>query len=298
MQNQNFDVIIIGAGIIGAMTARFLSQYSLSVLVVDKEWDVGMGASSANSAILHAGYDPKPGSMKARMNTRGNLLWDEVGGELAVPMKRTGSYVVAIGEEQYPLLDELYRRGIENGIPGLKILNRGEFLNREPLINPRVSGALWTPSAGVIDPFTATLAAMENAITNGVRLALKTKVESFIKDSNRIVGIRTNLGDFTARWVVNAAGIFSDTVIQMAGIRPEFKITPRRGEYLIFDASKVSINNVLFPLPNAKGKGTLVTTTVHGNVMVGPRTPRSSKIKKNRIRRWKDWTKCSKTRCI
>lgn len=267
---QNYDVIVVGAGIVGAMTARELSRCELSILWIDKECDVGMGASSANSAILHAGYDPEPGSLKAEMNARGNKLWDEFAPELGIAFKRTGSYVVAVGEEQLPLLAPLYERGVQNGIPGLRILKRDEFLQKEPLINPRVSGALWTPSAGVIDPFGAVVAAAENAVANGVTLLLETEFYDFIIEGGDVKGVKTSCGDFACKWVVNAAGLYSDEMLYKTGDREDFKITSRRGEYLIFDANKVFLNNVLFPLPTAKGKGTLVTTTTHGNVMIGP----------------------------
>lgn len=267
---QNYDVVIIGAGITGAMTARELSRYKLSVLWIEKECDIGMGASSANSAILHSGYDPEPGTLKAKLNALGNKLWDEDAPALGIAFKRTGSYVVAVGEDEFPMLTPLYERGVQNGIPGLRILKRDEFLQKEPLINPRVSGALWTPTAGVIDPFGAVVAASENAVSNGVTLMLETEFAGFIIEGNRILGVRTNRGDFGCKFAVNAAGLYSDNLLHAANQRPGFKITPRRGEYVVFDAAKLSLNNVLFPLPTEKGKGTLVTTTTHGNVMIGP----------------------------
>jgi glycerol-3-phosphate dehydrogenase len=268
--NQKYDVIIIGSGIVGSMAARFLSQYEFSILVIEKEIDVGMCPSAANSAIIHAGFDPKPGTLKAKLNVQGNKMWENIAGELSVPMKKTGSLVAAIGQDEFTKLGELYERGISNGVPGMRLLKREELLNKEPLINPNATGALWAPSAAVIDPFTAVLASAENAAINGVQFLFETKFMGFIAENKKIIGIKTNKGDFFSRWVMNSAGLYSDEVMHSAGVRPDFKILPRKGEYLIFDASAVSLNNVLFQVPSEKGKGILVSTTTHGNVMIGP----------------------------
>jgi glycerol-3-phosphate dehydrogenase len=269
MQNT-FDVIIIGSGIVGSLTARYLSRYDIKILVVEKEADIGMNPSSANSAIIHSGYDPKPGTVKALMNSSGNKIWHTLSHELGVSFKNSGSYVVAIGNEELPRLRELYGQGVANSVPGLQILGREEFLSREPLINPEVSGALWAPSAAVIDPFGAVLAAAENAASNGVVYLFETEFIDFISDKGRITGVRTNRGDFFCKWAVNSAGLHSGEVANRAGTMKDFVITPRKGSYLIFDPMKLSINNVLFPVPSEKGKGILVSTTTHGNVMIGP----------------------------
>lgn len=270
MSVNNYDVIIIGSGIIGSMTARFLSRYELNILVIEKEIDVGMCPSSANSAIIHAGHDPEPGTLKAKLNVLGNRMWDELAPELDIPFKKTGSYVVAIGNTELLKLEELYHQGVMNGVPQMKILTRDEFINKEPLINPDVSGALWTPSAAVVDPFGAVLAAAENAVQNGVTFLFETAFREFIVDKGRITGVKTDQGEFTCRWAVNCAGLYSDEVMHQAGVRKDFDIKPKKGEYLIFDPSKFSLNNVLFHTPNEKGKGVLVSTTTHGNVMIGP----------------------------
>ena len=267
---EDYDVIIVGAGIVGAMTARFLSKYHLRVLVLEREVDVGMSPSSANSAIIHAGYDPEPGSLKALMNVQGNRMWEDLAGELHIPFLKTGSYVVAFGDDEFARLQGLYERGVANGVPRMRVLRRDEFRRREPLIHPEVSGALWTPTGAVVDPFMAVLAALENAVSNGARLLLETVFEDFVMEGSTIKGVRTSRGIFTCRWVINCAGLTSDEVMHRAGVRPEFCITPRRGEYLIFDATQVMLNNVLFRVPSEKGKGVIVSTTTHGNVMIGP----------------------------
>ncbi len=270
MENKNFDVIIIGAGIVGSMIARFLSRYKLDILLIEKEADVCMGTTAANTAIIHAGYDPLPGTLKAEMNILGNRMWNTVAGELNIPFERRGDYVVAIGKKELPHLDELFQRGVKNGVPGMMLISGDEVRKREPDINPDVSGALWAETGGITDPFAANFAACENAVMNGVTLLLETAFEAFVIDGKRIVGIKTNKGTFGTRWIVNAAGLYSDDVMHKAGIRPEFKITPRKGEYYVFDSADISVNNVLFPVPTVISKGIMVTTTVHGNTIIGP----------------------------
>ncbi|HEY9076747.1 MAG TPA: NAD(P)/FAD-dependent oxidoreductase [Anaerolineaceae bacterium] len=267
---EHYDVIIIGGGVIGSMVARFLSRYHLEILLIEKEADIGMGASSANSAIVHAGYDPAPFTLKAKMNVAAQPMWDALAGELNFPFERRGDYVVAIGNEELSSLDKLIEQGKQNGVPGMHLVSGDEMRRREPNINPKVSGAVWAPTGGICDPFAVTVAAAENAVQNGVKVMLETAFEGFLMEGKRIVGIRTNRGLFGCRWVVNAAGLHSDWVMHQAGVRPEFQITPRRGEYFVLDRAEITINNVLFPVPSAAGKGILVTTTVHGNTIIGP----------------------------
>lgn len=267
---KHYDIIIIGAGIIGSLIARHLSRYELDIFIIEKEPDIGMGATATNSAIIHSGHDPKPGSLKAKMNIWGNKLWEDLAKELSVKFKRTGSYIVATNEKEFITIKDLYERAIINGVPGVVVLKKNELLYREPKLNPNVWGALWTPTTGVIDPFGAVVAACENAVQNGVKISLNTEFQDFIFEKKKIIGIKTNKGVFGCKWVINCAGLYADEVMHKAGIRPDFKINPVRGEYFIFDASKVKVNAVLYPVPTEKGKGTLVTTTTHGNVMIGP----------------------------
>ncbi len=289
---KSYDIIIIGAGIVGSMVARTLARYDLDILWIEKASDICTGATAANSAIVHGGYDAMPGSLKAETNIAGNAMWDQLAAELQFPFARTGTYVVAIGPEELAALDELKRRGDAGSVP-TEIISGEAMREREPAINPAVSGALYCPTGGICDPWAATIAAAENAVMNGVELRLNTAFEDFIWESEsanqrisesanhlttlppnhpttRIVGIRTNNGDFYARWIINAAGLYADEVMHKAGVRPEFRITPRRGEYYVMDRNKVQINNVLFPVPSKVSKGILVTTTLHGNTLIGP----------------------------
>jgi len=267
---DSYDVVIIGAGVVGCLTARFLSRYQLRILVIEKESDVGAGTSSANSALIHAGYDPLPGTLKAALNVRGNEMWDQLADELDFDFERCGDYVAAIGEDEFQQLQILKRQGEQNGVPGLKILSVDEIRKRIPNINPEVSGALFAPTAGICDTFAVTIAAAENAQMNGVMFRFDTCFESFLVEKHRIVGIRTDRGDIRCQWVINAAGLYADEVMHQAGSHPEFMIRPRRGEYCVFDPACFQIDTVLFPVPSEKGKGVLFFKTTHGNTIVGP----------------------------
>lgn len=270
MEKRTYDVVIVGAGIIGSMVARELSKYQLRCAVVERESDVGMGQSSSNSAIIHSGHDPEPGTLKARFNVRGNALWKEIAPELDIPLDNTGALVVAVGAEEHDHLPELLERGRRNGVEGIEILNREETLEREPHLTSDTSGALWTPSAAVVDAFQGVLGAAENAADNGVEFLLNTEVRGALVEDGQLKALETSQGTIEAAWFINAAGVHSDDIAHLAGDHPEFAITARRGEYFVFDESTFRISNVLFPMPGKKGKGILVTTTTHGNTMIGP----------------------------
>ena len=223
---KDYDVIIIGAGIVGSMVARFLAKYKLDILLIEKEVDVGMGTSSANSAAVHAGYNALPGTNKAITNAMAIDMWPVLAQELGIPYNRCGDYVVAISTEDMKMLEILMERGRINGVPGMEIIDGNEMRRMEPLVHPDTKGVLWAPTGGISDPFAATIAAAENAVMNGIDLRLNTAFENFIIENNRITGIHTNQGDYHSRWVVNAAGLYADEVMHKAGIRPEFKIHP------------------------------------------------------------------------
>lgn len=270
--SKRYDVIIIGAGVVGSMVARFLSKYKLDILLIEKEADIGMGTSAANTAAVHAGYNALPGTNKAITNGIAIKMWPQLSQELGIPYERCGDYVVAVSDADMKTLGMLMERGAANGVPDMEIISGDEMRRREPLIRPDTIGALWVPTGGISDPFAATIAAAENAVMNGVDLKLNTAFEDFLMEGQRIVGIKTDQGEFTSRWVVNAAGLYADEVMHKAGVRTEFKIRPRRGEYVILDKAdfQLSRNTILFPTPSDKGKGIVVTSTLHGNVIVGP----------------------------
>ena len=265
-----YDVIIAGSGITGSLIARYLSRYDLNILVIEKQPDVGMNPSSANSALIHAGYDPKPGTLKEKLNAEGNALWHTLAPELGIVFKKTGSLVVALNNSEMETIKTLYSQALENNIPGAEIIGRDSLLKKEPKINPGAFGALWAPTAAVIDPFGAVLAAAENAVQNGVKYLFNTELTDFISDGSRVTGIKTTAGDFFCKFFINAAGLYSDEISHKAGLRPDFKITPRKGSYHVFDSAGITLENILFPVPNELGKGILVSTTTHGNVLAGP----------------------------
>jgi glycerol-3-phosphate dehydrogenase len=240
--------------------------------MIEKASDVCTGVTAANSALIHAGHDAVPGTLKALMNIRANPLWDRLSQELQFGFVRTGSYILAVGADELQRLEPLLDRAHKNRVSA-KILSQKELRRSEPNVNSAVTGALFVPSGGVCDPWGATIAAAENAVINGVEICLETEFQDFLwseQEPRRIMGIKTSGGPFLGRWVVNAAGLFADEVMHKAGVRPEFRITPRRGEYFILDRNQIQVQNVLFPVPNNISKGILVATTVHGNTLIGP----------------------------
>ena len=263
------DVAIIGCGVIGAATAYQLAGRGVSVLVLEAENDVSMGTTKANSAILHAGYDPKPGTQMARLNVRGSAMAKEICARLDVPYKQIGSLVLAFSEEEMDHVRKLCRRGEANGVPGVRVLTKQETLEMEPNVSDQVCGALWAPSAAIVSPWEYALAMAENAVVNGAELELETRVTRLEKIENGWC-IHTNKGDREARFVVNAAGVQAGEVHEMAA-PANFKTIPCRGEYYLLDKSEgTRVNRVIFQCPTKAGKGILVAPTVHGNLIVGP----------------------------
>lgn len=264
-----FDAVIIGGGVTGAAVARELSRYQADICLLEKEADVCCGTSKANSAIVHAGYDAKEGSLMARLNVQGNQRMESLAEELEIPFMRNGSLVVCLEEEELPGLMELYHRGIANGVPGLRILNREEALAMEPNLTDGVFAALYAPTAGIICPFHLNIALAENAFVNGVEFRFETEVTGIA----RTLGgyrVRTNRGDYTAACVVNAAGVYADRLHNMVSAQ-KLTITPRRGEYCLLDKKAGDhVSRTIFPLPGKYGKGILAAPTIHGNLILGP----------------------------
>nr|WP_281819617.1 NAD(P)/FAD-dependent oxidoreductase [Vallitalea longa] len=264
-----YDICIIGAGVTGSLIARELSKYDIKLCLIDKESDVAMGTSKANSAIVHAGYDAKPGSLKAKLNVRGNEMMDDITEKLYVPFKRIGSFVLAFDDDDMEQLNTLYEYGIQNNVPDLRILNIEEILKMEPNISDKVIGALYAPTAGIICPYELTLAAAENAVDNGVELILDCSVNDIDKTDDNFI-LDTTQGKINSRYIINAAGVYSDNISSMVG-DDSFQINPRKGEYLLLDKRQGDVvNKVIFQPPTVLGKGILVTPTVDGNLLLGP----------------------------
>lgn len=213
-----YDVIIIGAGVSGAAAARELSRYNAKVCVIEKEEDVCCGTSKANSAIVHAGYDAKEGSLMAKLNVRGNALMEQLSKDLDFPFKRIGSLVVCKDEEDMPNLKALYDRGVVNGVPGLRILSKEEVHEMEPNLEDDICAALYAPSAGIVCPFNLNIALAENANVNGVEFKFDTEVTD-LKKSGDIWEVHTNQGVFETKYVVNAAGVYADKFHNMVSER-------------------------------------------------------------------------------
>lgn len=267
---KSTDVVVIGGGIVGTAVLRELSKYDLKCILVEKEPDLAMGTTKANSAILHAGFDAPTGSLKAITNVRGNQLYHELEKDLDLDIKWTGSMVAATTDEEMATLQELLERGKANGVEGLKILSHEEVLQKEKNLTA-VKGALWAPSAGVCWPFGAALAFAKCAVQNGAEVIRDCRVLGFIKEDGRLTGVETSKGVIKTKYVVNAAGVYADEIAKLAGDN-SFTITPRKGEYILFDKTACSslVYGVVFPTPTKKSKGILVCTTTHGNTFIGP----------------------------
>lgn len=264
-----YDVTIIGAGVSGCSIAYELSKYNVKAVLVEKENDVSIGTTKANSAIIHAGYDPEPGTDMAKYNVAGAAYTKEICEKLSVPYKNIGSLVVAFAEEEMATIKDLYERGNENGCPGLEIWDAAKLKAEEPNLNECAVGALYAPSAGVVSPWELAIAMAEVAVTNGVEIKLNTEVTGIEKVDGGYK-VATNNGDIVTKLVVNAAGVQADKVNEMINEK-KFTITPNKGEYYLLDKSQGSlVNHVIFQCPNEKGKGVLVAPTVHGNLIVGP----------------------------
>lgn len=264
-----YDVVIIGAGVSGAASARELSRYKLNVCVVEKEEDVCCGTSKANSAIVHAGYDAATDSLMAKLNVEGNQMMEELSKELDFHFKKNGSLVVCLHEEEMPGLKELYDRGVANGVKDLRIIDREELVKLEPNIADEAVAALYAPTGGIVCPFGMNIAFAENAATNGVEFKFDTEVTGFEKKENAWI-VKTSQGDIETKYVVNAAGVYADKFHNMVS-EDKIHITPRRGDYCLLDRSTEGfVTHTIFQLPSKFGKGVLVTPTVHGNTLVGP----------------------------
>ena len=263
------DVIIIGAGVSGCAIARELSRYQLDICVLERESDICEGTSKANSGIVHGGFDAKPGTLKAKLNVLGNSMMDEMSKKLDFEFKRNGSMVVCQNEMGIPALEKLLEQGKENGVKGMKILKREQALELEPNLADGVYAVLHIPSGGIVCPFGMNIAYAENAAQNGVEFKLGTEVQ-LIERVGQDYRIQTNQGVFETKYVINAAGVYADVFHNMVS-EQKIHITPRRGDYCLLDKTAGDlVRHTIFQLPTEKGKGVLVTPTIHGNLLLGP----------------------------
>lgn len=264
-----YDVVIIGAGVTGSACARELSRYHLSICVVEKEEDVCCGTSKANSAIIHSGIDCKPGTLMAEMNIRGNELIRQIYQELDFEYVQNGSLILCFSEEDMPRLQELYEQGMANQIPDIRIIDKKELHKMEPNVSDEAIAAIYCPTGGIVCPFGMNIALAENAADNGVEFKFNTEVTNIERQEQGYL-LETNTGIIETKSVVNAAGVYADAFHNMVSAS-KIHITPRRGEYCLLDKTTGNlVQKTIFQLPGKLGKGTLVTPTVHGNLLIGP----------------------------
>ena len=264
-----YDVAIIGGGVVGGMIARTLASYQLSICVLEKAHDVATGASAANSAIVHAGYDAKEGSLKAKLNVRGSQMMPAVCQELGVKYQNNGSLVIGFNEDDRQALEALLVRGNKNGVPGLRILEKEELHAMEPNLSSDVLCALHAPTGSIVCPYELTIASIGNAMDNGADLKLDFEVTD-IQDLGTYYKVSSPETSVEARYVINAAGLYSDSIAKMVG-DDSFSIKPRRGEYILLDKECGSlVKSTIFRTPGKMGKGILVSPTVDGNLITGP----------------------------
>ena len=267
---MDYDAVVIGGGVIGSAIIRYLSLYNMKTLLVEKEEDISSGTTKANSGIVHAGYDPEPGTLKAKLNVKGAKMIKEESGKLHFDYKVNGAMVVSFSPNDDYKIDELFERGIKNGVEDMEIISGDEARRLEPNLSENITKCLYLKSSAIVCPFSLTQALSENAYENGAEFKFNTKVETIerIEDGYRI---KTDNGlIITSNAVINAAGVYGDTINNMVSEK-KLHITPRRGSYMLFDnETQGMFNSTIFQLPSSKGKGVLVTPTVHGNLMIGP----------------------------
>lgn len=279
---MTYDVAIIGAGVIGSALFRELGKYRLSTALIEKENDVALGCSRANSAIVHAGYDPPTGTLMARFNVEGNRMYPQLCAELSVPFRQNGSLIVALTDDELPQLQRLYENGIRNGVEGLEVVDADAVRLLEPNLKESIRGALVAPTGGIVGSYEFTTALAENGVVNGGKVLLNSEVVKIdkldkdgvlLEDKKRDGYFRItfkNGSSVDARFIVNAAGIYSDDVQQFIG-KKRFSVKPRKGEYYILDKRQGNlVDRTIFMCPSKLGKGVLISPTVHGNLLVGP----------------------------
>ena len=264
-----YDVAVIGAGVAGALITRELSKYNIRIALLEKCNDCAMGATKANSAIVHAGFDAVPGTLKAKLNVRGVELMKSFCKELNVPLKNNEALVVAFSEEEIPHLNKLLDRGEKNGVPDLRIVNRKELIELEPNIGDKAVAALVAPTSSIVCPYELTIAGVENAVTNGAEFIRNCEVKNIeIVDDGFV--LTTTQGEIKSRYVINASGVNSGKIAQLISDN-SIEIVVRHGDYYLLDKSQGTlVSRTIFQCPTIMGKGVLVSPTVDGNLIVGP----------------------------
>lgn len=264
-----YDILIIGAGVVGCALARKLSQYQGKIAVVERAEDVADGASKANSGIVHAGFDAKPGTLKALYNVQGAKMYGALARELGVPYDPIGALVLGFSEEDRATLQKLYDQGQKNGVEQLRIIEHDEIMAMEPNTNPNVVCALYAPTSAVVSPYEMTLALAYHAAQNGAEFIFDCPVDRLYKEQD-VWRAETPKGTIEARAIINCAGVGAAELHNMISDQP-LQIIPRRGEYYLLDHTvKCPFSRTMFQVPSKMGKGVLISPTAHGNALLGP----------------------------
>lgn len=266
---ETFDIAIVGAGITGCAIARQLARFDLSICVVEAANDIALGASKANGGLVHAGYDPAPGTVKAQINARGCELYGTWAQELGFLFRRTGSMVLGFNDEDRAHLEKLRRNGLANGVPELSIVGPDRIRELEPRASADATCALWCPSTGSVDPFEVAIAALENAVANGVTFMRSASVEAIEVASSgddAHFTLATPAGNVRCRYLINAAGNGAADITHMAGAE-EFQMVWRQGNIVVLDKEPRTLMP-LYPVPTPVSKGVIVTGSVHGNTVI------------------------------
>ncbi|WP_455129353.1 FAD-dependent oxidoreductase [Pseudoramibacter alactolyticus] len=267
---QKTDYVVIGAGAVGCAIARELSKYEVSVIVVDKRDDVGGNASKSNSAIIHTGYDAKPGTLESQLVVAANPMYDQLAKDLDVPFERIGALLPAVTDEQFEQLPAIKQKAFDNHVYDVEYLSAQTMREMEPNLNPEVKGGLFIPRESIIDPFILVQALAENAYANGVSFMLETEVTDIEVVDGAVRKVITTQGDIEADCVINAAALHCDDIAAMVG-KADYKVVPRRGQFFILDKNTdTKVNHIVLPIPTKITKGKLMTPTIHGNMLVGP----------------------------
>lgn len=264
-----FDVVVIGAGIVGSAIARELSGYQLSVALLEARDDVGDGTSKANTAILHTGFDAKPGTLESTMVSRGYELLSDYAKRTGIPVEHTGAILVAWDDEQLDALPGLKEKAEANGYHRCEIVDSAAVYAAVPDLGPGALGGLTVPDESIICTWTVNLALATDAVNRGTTLLTDHRVER-VETGAEVTTLHTSAGPVRTRWVVNAAGLGADVIDTLFGFS-RFTVTPRRGELIVYDKlARPLVDKIVLPVPTSRGKGVLVSPTIYGNVMLGP----------------------------
>lgn len=264
------DVLVIGAGAVGTAITRELTKYNLNVICVDKREDVGGDCSKSNSAIIHTGYDAKPGTLESLLVVAANPRYDQLTKDLDIPFKRVGAILPAITDEQFEQLPAIKEKAVQNRVYDVEYLSKEQILEMEPNLNPEVKGGLYIPRESIIDPFIFVVAMAENAVANGAKFMLNTEVTGIRMENDTVVGVETTNGYIEADYIINAAGLFCDDIAAMVG-KNDYYVNPRKGQFYILDKNTAcKVNHIVLPIPTKVTKGKLMCPTIHGNMLVGP----------------------------